>query len=79
MRIHTLTTIAALLCIASAASAETGNPVGGVGVSVETSPGGIIMKSADCKPPKGTLKQDATGKWICVLLQAAPANGGKKS
>ncbi len=79
MRLRSTAIIAASLCVASAASAATGNPVGGVGVSVETSPGGIIMKSADCKPPKGTLKQDATGKWVCVLMQAAPANGGKKS
>ena len=81
MSIRYFAAVAALFCLASAASATTGAPVAGVGVSVESSPGGVMMKSADCKPPKGTLVQDTQGKWLCALSkpQLAPANGGKKS
>ena len=81
MNIRSFAAVAALFCVASAAVAATGDPVQGVGVSVESSPGGVMMKSADCKPPKGTLVQDAQGKWLCVLTrpQLTPANGGKKS
>ena len=81
MSIRSFAAVAALFCLASAASATTGNPISGVGVSVEQSPGRIMMKSVDCKPPKGTLVQDAQGKWLCALSkpQLAPANGGKKS
>ena len=63
-----------LAALAAPALAKEGNPVGGVGVSVETSPGGIMMPSADCKLPKGSLVKVGS-KWTCKLAGPATMTG----
>jgi hypothetical protein len=54
----------------------TGTPIPGIDIVVKTNPGGIAIKAGDCKPPKGTLKQDAHGKWECVLTQKTTTGAG---
>jgi hypothetical protein len=64
--------LAVLVCFAPAMAAE-GNPISGVGVSVETDPGGIIASSGKTDA-KGLLvvKELAAGTYKVTFLHAAP-------
>jgi len=58
----------ALTLVAAPGITQAGNPVQGVGVSVETSPGGIMMPSGDCSAAVGRLVQRANGRTYCELV-----------
>lgn len=64
--------VASLACAAPAWAVE-GNPISGVGVSVETSLPGLRINTSDCVPRGGKLVKHVNGQWYCDLpLAAAP-------
>jgi hypothetical protein len=69
MKTRILAACAAMLSLAgvSTALAVEGNPVSGIGVSVESSPGGIMIPTGDCAQKGGKLEKRVDGKWICKL------------
>jgi hypothetical protein len=63
-----------VLCVTLAMASN--KPIPGINVVVKTNPPGTTIKAGDCKPPKGTLKQNARGDWECVLTQTTTTRTG---
>lgn len=79
MKTRNLAACAAVLSLfgVSTALAVDGDPISGVGVSVEADPAGIMIPTADCTTKyRGTLVKRADGKWICQLPIARATTGG---
>lgn len=71
-RVFSLTT-SAVLAVATLAWATEGNPVGGVGVSVETSPGGIMVASGTTNEAGNVVWRTPTPGSYVISISGPPA------